>query len=292
MKSMTGYGSANGKVRKGAIFAEVRSVNSRFLDINCKIPPRMNVIEPKIKKLIQNSILRGKVDVYLKERAELEQSLELSLNLNLAKQYKKCLTKLKESLGEKSYAYLLEVVDLKDLILFKEKQVEYDKFWPGIERVIRQAIFKFDLMRRREGANLKKDQVKRVVILSKKIVIIKKKVNVWLSGYRSKIMVSMKRNGCSTNSIDQEKLDNEVAIAAGRVDVTEELTRLQSHISQYKGLLAKKGAVGRQLDFIIQEMHREINTLGSKANDSSVSKHVVEFKSEIEKLREQVQNIE
>lgn len=277
MKSMTGYGSAEGRVGKGTLFAEVRGVNSRFLDINCKIPPSMYVVESKIRKLAQDNIVRGKVDIFIKEKASIADSLELSVNEALVKQYKNCLNRITGMLGLKASSHLLEVVDLKELVVFRDTGVDMSRMWQQIEKIISGAILKFDSMRKKEGEALKRDQLKRIAELERVVGAIKKRAKIKVFECREKM------KGC---------LEAEMAALLDRIDVTEELTRLESHIGQYRGLVGKNGVVGRQLDFLIQEMHREINTLGSKANDADVSGHVVEAKTEIEKLREQVQNVE
>lgn len=274
---MTGFGSAEGKVGKGVLYAEIRSVNSRFLDINCKIPPNMYVVESKIKKLIQNSTIRGKVDVFLREKVGLADTLELKVNTGLVKQYKNCLNQINGMLGVKTSSHLLEVVDLKELVMFCDKSVDINSFWKQMERVIVQAVSKFEIMRKNEGSALKNDQAKRVVELEKLVASIKKRTKLKIAECRKEM---------------EDRLEAEMTALIDRIDVTEELTRLASHASQYRSLMNKNGAVGRQLDFLIQEMHREINTIGSKANDSEMSNLVVSAKTEIEKLREQVQNVE
>lgn len=283
MKSMTGYGASDGPVGKGVVFAEVKSVNSRFLDINCKLPTRMFALEPLIKKSLQNKLIRGKVDVFLKERTEVVEAIEFKVNANLVKQYRKCLTHIMSMLGVKTSSHLLEVVDLKDLLVAQDKKVDIQRFWRQIEKVLLRAAGKLDSMRRKEGAATKRDQLMRLKKLESLVGQIERRAIKWLAEYRTKVEKRMGANG---------RADTEVAMLSDKADVTEELTRLKSHLGQYRALMAKNGAIGRQLDFLIQEMHREINTLGSKALDGVISKFVVETKSEIEKLREQVQNIE
>lgn len=289
MKSMTGYGVAEGKVGKGIVFVEIRSVNNRFLDINCKLPYRMNPVESKIKKTIQNSTIRGKVDVFVKEKKEIEDSFVLQLNLDLAKQYKKCIEELEKAVGIKTSSHLLEIVDLKELIVFREKHIAFDGLWREIEAVVKKAVSNFDAMRKMEGLALKRDQAGRLKALEKIVSSIGKKIVGGLAEYRGRMC---KRMRSISPTADENMIDNELAVVSEKADTTEEITRLKSHIAQYKSLINRSGAVGRQIDFLIQEMHREINTLGSKAGDSAISKLVVEAKSEIEKLREQVQNVE
>lgn len=277
---MTGYGSSDGRVGEGVLFAEVRSINSRFLDINCKLPPVMYALESKIKKLIQNKLVRGKVEVFLKEKSEFAKSVNLVVNTKLVKEYKKCLGHVMAMIGAKVSSHLLEVVDLKDLVVSHETRVNIENYWKQMEAVINKAVLKLEIMRKKEGNAIKIDQLKRLKWLKGLCVKIEKRAGARLVEAKKKLeAVSAQSEQCSS-LID-------------RLDITEELVRLTSHIQQYLFLIGKKnGVVGRQLDFLIQEMHREINTLGSKACDGAISNLVVEAKSEIEKLREQVQNIE
>lgn len=283
MKSMTGYGASEGRVGKGIVFAEVKSVNSRFLDINCKLQTRMFALEPMIKKSLQNKLIRGKVDVFLKERAEVAEVVEFNVNTDLVKQYRKCLNQITSMLGVKTSSHLLEVVDLKDLLIAQEKKVDIGRFWRQIEKILLCAAGKLDSMRRKEGQAIKRDQLMRLKKLEGLVRRIEARAVKWLKEYRAKIERRMEANG---------RMDTDIALLSDKADVTEEITRLKSHIAQYRALVAKDASIGRQLDFLLQEMHREINTLGSKALDSAISGFVVETKSELEKLREQVQNIE
>lgn len=277
MKSMTGYGSAEGCVGKGVLFAEVRSVNSRFLDVNCKIPFSLYCLESKIKKAVQSRCLRGKIDVFIKERKDIAETLEMKVNTKLVEEYKKCLNQVVKMVGAKVSSHLLEVVDLKDLIVVREKPLNVELFWKQIERVILDALCRHDSMRKKEGEATKRDQTKRLSILAQVCSSIEKAMQARQKGILKSVT---------------SETSSETASTLDKFDVTEELTRLKSHIAQYRVLVHKNGGIGRQLDFLIQEMHREINTLGSKASDSKVSGFVVAAKTEIEKLREQVQNIE
>lgn len=289
MKSMTGYGASEGRVGKGVLFAEIRGVNSRFLDINCKLPPRMYVLEPKIKKFLQNKIVRGKLDVFLKEKTELAESLELRVNETLVKQYKRCLNEISGMLGMKASSHLLEVVDLKELVSFRDKPLNVESLWKQIERVLSLALGKFDSMRKKEGQALKIDQTKRIANLARLTASVSKLSEIRLKSEHKKVR---ERIDVMNGATDENRVNCELASLSDKLDITEEITRLKSHISQYRHLIKKEGSVGRQIDFLIQEMHREINTLGSKACNSEISNLVVEAKAELEKLREQVQNIE
>lgn len=269
MRSMTGYGAAEGKVGKGKVFVELRTVNHRYCDLLIKIPPKMGVLDPKIRKLLQGCIDRGKVDFFLKERLGVEPNVQLVINEPLVHQYQSVLRKLSRMAGQKAPRDLLDVVDIKDLLLVQEGEVSYEPLWPQVKRIVDLAVAKLNKMRVTEGRFLNQDQVKRVA--------------------RIALLVRQIQKLATQNEV---KLHNDDSPMADRVDVAEEITRLQSHLNQYRGVLNAKGAIGRQLDFLLQEMNREINTIGSKALNVSISKLVIEAKSELEKLREQAQNIE
>lgn len=278
---MTGYGSSEGRVGKGVVFVEVRSVNSRFLDINCKLPFSMFPIEGRIKKALQGRMIRGKAEVFMKEKKEIAETFELTVNHRLVGQYKKCLGDVNRLIGRKTSSHLLEVMDLKDLVVHRDKHVNIERFWSSIEKVLNAALVKCDAMRKREGVAIEHDQLKRLSLLTRLISSIEG---------RAKARDADMRGRLEKEATDQAA--SGVSSALERLDITEELTRLKSHISQYRALIKKKGAIGRQLDFLIQEMHREVNTLGSKACDGEISGFVVDTKAEVEKLREQVQNVE
>jgi uncharacterized protein YicC (UPF0701 family) len=269
MRSMTGYGAAEGKVGKGKVFVEIRTVNHRYCDLLIKIPPKMGVLDPKIRKLLQGCIDRGKVDFFLKERIGIEPNARLVINEPLVQQYQQVLRKLSRLVGQKVPSDLLSVVEIKDLLLVQEGEVSYEALWTKVKPVVDQAVSRLNKMRDTEGRFLHQDQVKRVARIALLVKQIQKLANQ-----------------------DEVNLHNDESPMADRVDVAEEITRLQSHLSQYRGVLNAKGAIGRQLDFLLQEMNREINTIGSKALNVAISKSVIEAKSELEKLREQAQNIE
>lgn len=269
MKSMTGYGVAEGRVGNGTLFVEVRTVNHRYLDIQIKTPHRLNSMEPHIRKLIQDHISRGSVEIFLREKRPISGRFQLDLDMDLAKQYKKCLGELEKTMGIKRVSHLLEVVDLKELINFSEVPVDVDQLHVPIKRMVEKALIILDNMRKKEGKFIARDQVKRLRTLG-------------LSTKRLK--------GRADKLARVRMVEIEEQIPTG--DVSEELTRLESHISQYMETVRKEGPIGRKCDFLIQEMQREVNTIGSKACDSLVSRLVVDCKVELEKLKEQVQNIE
>lgn len=292
MKSMTGYGSADGKVGRGELYIEIKSVNHRFCDISYKIPPKMGVLESYIRDIIQTKVSRGKVEIYFKEKMDIAQSGEMIVNVELARKYQKIIQKLNAVLGIKKVDInLYDIIDVRELISTKETSVSYEEYWKSIESILRNALSKFDKMRKVEGLHIKKEQQRQLNELSgilKRVQMQSKKtVNGYEARMRSRLDVLLKGA-----TLDEQRVRSELAFLADKFDVAEELSRLDSHIKQYRALLESNESVGRSLDFLLQEMNREINTLGSKANDVVNSKHVVDIKGILEKMREQAQNIE
>lgn len=288
MKSMTGYGTAEGKVGKGLLFVEVKSVNHRFCEINVKQPPKMGVLESYIKKYLQNRYIRGKIDVFIKEKTPLFGDVALTVDSELAKKYQNCLKKLKRELKLTTTDEFLHYVGLDHFVTLKEKEGDYSRLWKEIEVLLNKACSNVEEMRHREGKYIQVDQQKRIRLIKKMVIQIEKYSARALDKHRNRVRKIISKSG----QVDEQRLETEVAYLGGRQDIAEELTRLESHINQYASLVKEKGSVGRKLDFLLQEVNREINTIGSKAADADISTLVVNCKSELERLREQVQNIE
>lgn len=288
MRSMTGYGTAEGRVGKGILFIEVKSVNHRFCDISIKQPPKMGVLESYIRKYLQDRYLRGKVDVFVKEKRSLFGDLELQIDIDLAKKYQNMLKRLDRALNLKASDEFLHYVGLDHFVSTKEKEGDYGRLWDQIARLLARACDHVDLMRTREGAHIKQDQQKRIRLIERLVAHIRRRSSVALDRHRERVRSMVSGGG----QVDETRLETEVAYIGGRQDIAEELTRLESHIKQYDSLLKGNGAVGRKLDFLLQEVNREVNTIGAKGGDATISKHVVECKTELERLREQIQNVE
>lgn len=288
MKSMTGYGTAEGKVGRGLLFIEVKTVNHRFCDINVKMPPKMGVLESHIKKYIESKYLRGKFDVFVKEIKPLFGDLELTIDLDLAKKYKNGLKKLIRTLDLKCSDEFLHYVSLDHFVALREREGSYERFWKDIGIILKRACEHVDRMRNQEGRYLQTDQQKRINLIKKLVSRIRKFSFDSIERNKARVRKRMEEFG----PIDEQRLATEVAFIGSRQDIAEEVTRLESHIEQYNKLMLSKGAVGRKLDFLLQEINREVNTIGSKAADVGISQLVVECKTELERLREQVQNVE
>ncbi len=285
---MTGYGTAEGKVGKGFLFVEVKAVNHRFCDVNIKIPPKMGVLESFIKKFIENRYSRGKFDIFIKEIRPLFGDVELCVDMDLAKKYQSGLKKLIRTLRLKCSDEFLHYVSLDHFVIIKEKEGHYERFWKDIEQILSNACEHVDKMRSLEGRYIQMDQQKRIAYIKELISKIRKYSFDSIERNKAQVRKRMEEFG----PIDEQRLATEVAFIGSRQDIAEEVTRLESHIVQYGKLLLSRSAVGRKLDFLLQEINREINTIGSKAADAKISQLVVECKTELERLREQVQNVE
>lgn len=286
MKSMTGYGAAEGKVGHGRVFVEIRSVNHRYCDLNLKIPPKFNVLEHQMRKLVQAAVSRGKVELFLKERVDIAPEPKVVVNMQRAKVLQRCLRTLERDLKQPRRA-LLDVIDLRELICSEEQPIQYGNRWPDIAPICRRALQHYEQMRRLEGTHLLRDQRKRLGYLRKLISQIQRQALRNQQQLQREVQRDLQRLQTEGRN-GGEQLGSSI----DRTDITEEVVRLESHFSQYHRLLAIKDPVGRQLDFLLQEMNREVNTIASKAGDAAISQRVVEAKSELEKLREQAQNIE
>jgi uncharacterized protein (TIGR00255 family) len=288
---MTGYGASQGKVGKGSLFAEVKTVNHRYCDILVKMPNKMNVLEPLIRGLVKNNIFRGKVDIFIKEQIEVPADLALFINEELARKYQNAINTLNKKLKLKTEVNVLNILDIKDLIKVDTKTVDYAKLWSQIGKIVANAVSKCNAMRDKEGENIKKEQIKHLKNVDSIVQKIRKQATSGVNQYKEQLTKKLKRNS-SLSSNDYSRIDTEVAIQSDRVDVTEEIARLTSHLKQYHQILNKSNEIGKELDFVLQEMNREANTIGAKSADVEISKLVIQTKAEIEKLREQVQNIE
>ncbi len=287
---MTGYGTAEGRVGKGRLFVEIKSVNHRFNEVNVKIPPRMGALESRIRKYLSSQFPRGKVDVFFKEKEPLFGEVEITLDTQMARKFKRLLERARRDLGIEARGDFLQIVGLDRIIRIEEKEGSYEKLWSQISKLINSAASGVSVMRKREGQHIRLDQQRRLKRVGALIKKIRKQSDEALRRHFSRLR--KKVQGAAGPQVDEQRLQAEVAYLGGRQDIAEELIRLESHVKQYSGLLKQKDAVGRKLDFLLQEMGREINTIGAKGSDAKISQLVVESKSELERLREQIQNVQ
>ena len=287
--SMTGYG--RGEVAGARSWTvEVRSVNHKFLDLSIKIPRKYLGLEERIKKEISAYYNRGHVDVYVNPGAEAGDNIRLAPNLPLARNYYQCLEAIREDLSLEAPT-LAMIQNYKEIIVAHEEEEDLEAVWPQVSEALIQALTMAQGMREQEGEALKDELRQRLQEFAKTVETIAQDVPAIVQRRTEKLK---ERLAVLLQGVDLDplRLAQEVAMMADKADVTEEVVRLRSHISQFSGFLAADEPVGRRLDFLLQEFLREINTLASKISDAPTAHLTVELKTEVEKLREQIQNIE
>jgi len=291
LKSMTGFGRSEGDTALGKVFVETRSVNHRFCDISLKLPKRLGPFEMRIKEMIKSEVSRGRIDVFLKLDTTGEGKVQFDVDLSLAEQYYRALQTLKERFNLPGEITLDFLAGAKDLITAKEEVDDVEPYWQEIAPIVRQSLKSMDGMKRSEGGVLAKDIQSRLEHIRRELGAIKERFPASLEAYRGRLQDKL-QSLLGGLEVDPVRFQQEIAFLAERTDITEETVRAESHFVQFMAVLQGEDPVGRKLDFLLQEIYREVNTISSKANDAEISQRVVEMKSELEKIREQVQNIE
>jgi len=291
LKSMTGFGRGEGDTTLGKVVVESRSVNHRYCDINIKLPKRLTLFENRIKEIIRSQVSRGRIDVSLRLDNLGEEKVQLSVDLDLAEQYYRVLHDLKERLQLKDEITLNLLAGAKDLITTKEELGDIEPYWQEVLPVLRQSLKNMDDMKRLEGESLTKDLQQRLGHITEELQMIKQQFPLRLRAFLTRLQDRL-RSLLEGMETDPSRFQQEVAFLAERTDITEEIVRAESHLVQFRSFLEGNEPVGRKMDFLLQEIHREVNTVSAKANDAEISQRVVEIKSELEKIREQVQNVE
>lgn len=291
VKSMTGYGCAKGTSEKLDITVELRSVNNRFLDCSIRIPRVYTSVEDKLKSLVQKQISRGKVDVYVTIDSSGADDVTIAVNEAVADAYSEALETLASRYGIETEMTASVLSKFPDVLRVEKKEADTDILERDLCTILEQALRGFDDMRTTEGEKLYNDIHNRLDAINSLVIKAEERSPVTVAEYRSKLEQRMQEVLQSTD-IDESRILTEAAIFADRVAVNEEIVRLKSHLSQLSDILESSEPVGRKLDFLVQELNREANTMGSKGNDVIMARIVVDIKSEIEKIREQIQNIE
>ena len=290
--SMTGYGRGDSRTAGGNWTVELRSVNHKFLDVNVRIPRKYLALEERIKKEVGRQYSRGHVDVVVTPPgAEAGETVRLQANLPLARDYQHCLETIRRELRLNDPPTLAMIGTFKDVIIAREEEDDPEAVWLLLEGSLGQALADASIMREQEGQALKRELSGRLAAFAETVTAIARDVPDIVQRRAEKLR---ERLAVLLQGVDLDplRLAQEVAIMADRADVTEEVVRLQSHIRQFAGFLEADEPVGRRLDFLLQEFLREINTLASKISDAPVAHLSVELKTEVEKLREQIQNLE
>ena len=293
MKSMTGYGRGECAQDGFKVAVELSSVNRKQGEITINLPRELDVLEAQIRDEINRRIARGRLTARISlHAAEGRESARVRINSALAKAYARELRKLARELRLAGDLSLDLVVRAPGVLQSNEEVGDAETFWPSVNQALQTALGMLVKMRAREGAHLRKDVAARMTAMRQSVARVRKRAPAVQQRYREQLLQRIKSAGLDGVSAEDERLLKEVVYFADRSDISEELTRLQSHFQQFDDCLKSKEPVGRTLDFLAQEMNREINTIGSKANDSEVAREVVILKTELEKFREQAQNVE
>ena len=291
IQSMTGFGRAAGKVLDREASIEIRTVNNRFRDINVRTPKSFAVMEDVIKKAVSNRLTRGRVDIWLQVDETALKRTRLKLDLELARGCRDLLIKLKDELGLAGEVSLAQLTEFKDIIGYEDEAVDLEAFQVGLIPLLDEALDGLAAMRQTEGRSIAEDFKVRLDRMSRWAGEIEARRAVVLAESKTKLEARIKAL-TEGLEIDPVRLAQEAAFISDRADITEELVRLTSHFKQFGALIEQGEAVGRRLEFLLQEINREVNTIGSKTGDVGVTNLVLDLKTELEKLREQVQNIE
>ncbi|MCQ2458830.1 MAG: YicC family protein [Ruminococcus sp.] len=291
LKSMTGYGRAQKVLNGRDILVEIRSVNHRYYEYSSRIPRTYNYIDEKLKTLLKTSVSRGKVEVAVTINNIEAKDTEIAVNMTVAEGYVNALRGVSEQLGLADDLTLSKLIKLPDIFNIQKTPDDEEKIWNDISQVTTEALNRFVSMREIEGERLKADVTSKADGILAMVSEVEKLSPVTVENYRNRLYKKLSEI-LESKDIDEQRILTEAAVFSEKIAVDEETVRLRSHISQLVSMLESDEAVGRKLDFIVQEMNREVNTIGSKAQDLSITKLVVDMKAEIEKIREQIQNIE
>jgi len=292
IRSMTGFGRSKYENELREYIVEIKAVNNRYNDVNIKMSRSISYLEEKVKKVITNTISRGKLDVYVGFVNNSDTGKEIKLNVDLAKRYIDELKKLSSETGIIDDINVMEVSKLPDVFSIRTEDEEAEEIiWEELLICLTEGLDNLVKMRETEGEKIKTDMKERLNDISKKITEISKLSSGLVNEYIVKLEKRVNEI-LKNNPVDESRLAQEIVMYSDKSSVQEELTRLKSHISQFLNLLEEDIAIGKKLDFLVQEINREINTIGSKANNLEITNLVVDIKTEIENIREQIQNIE
>lgn len=292
IKSMTAFGRAEKEVEGRMYVVEIRTLNRRYLEIAVRLPRQWFPIEDRVKRLVASRISRGRVDVTVQAKDSSKVALQIEVNIPLAKAHHKALRELNQALELEERVGLEMVLGMEGVITAAEPEVDLDKAWAALSSCIGEALEGVDAMRISEGKTVYDDFQKRLQSVEDSLSQIKALAPSVLSEYHSRLKERITVLTEGEVELDPNRLAQEVAFLVDRSDITEEIVRVESHLKQFRNMIESESPAGRPLDFLLQELNREVNTIGSKGGDAQISQVVVTLKSELEKIREQVQNIE
>ena len=291
VKSMTGFGHAEAVSEKRKLTVEMKSVNNRYLDVNIRMPKKFSAFEAQIRNVLKEYVSRGKVDVFISEETFAEGAGEVVLNTALAKQYMDACNSISSELGIDGQVKITDIARFPDVITVREPETDEDELWAEIEEVVRACAEKFNAARIAEGERLRADLTEKLHQMESNVAYIEEHEPQIMADYRARLMKKLS-DILEDRTIDENQLATALIIYSDKICTDEETVRLKSHIIQMIDELGKDESVGRKLDFLAQEMNRESNTILSKAGDLATSNVGIELKTEVEKIREQIQNIE
>ncbi len=291
IKSMTGFGRCEIQKESRKFTVELKSVNHRYLDVNIRMPKKLNFFETAIRTLLKAYANRGKIDIFITYEDISQAQVSVKYNAALAAEYLKYLRQMEEEFGLENDVRVSTLSRYPEVFTMEEQSEDEEELWNGLKEALEGAFGQFVETRKAEGENLKKDILSKLDSLEKEIVFVEERSPQIVAEYRAKLEDKMKELLADTQ-IEDSRIAAEVILFADKICTDEEVVRLKSHIQHMRNTLEEKEGIGRKLDFIAQEMNREANTILSKANDLEVSNHAITLKTEIEKIREQIQNIE
>ena len=289
--SMTGYGSAKGTVEGQEITVELKSVNNRFLDCSVRMPRSFLFAEDAVKKAVTAGVTRGKVDVFVSAQASQDSGTVVLVNEGLAREYRDAIARIAESLELENGLTAFSIARLPDVLTVERREIDKDKATAALAEITAKAVEEFNAMREREGEWLRRDMLAKLDTIERLVSIVEERSPQTVKEYRERLEARL-REVLADRSLDEQRVITEAAIFADRTAVDEETVRLRSHIAQFRTLLQEGSPILRKPDFLVQELNREMNTIGSKCSDSYLAQVVVDLKSELEKIREQIQNVE
>lgn len=291
IKSMTGFGRAQETVDGMTVTVELKSVNHRYFEFTAKVPRTYGFLEEKLKSFLNARVSRGKMECYVSIENLEESDMEVVVNPSLAKGYVDALRTLSENFGLKEDYSAISIAKFPDVLTLRKAPADEEKIWNAVQKVTELAVERFVTMRETEGEKLRADILSKADTILEHVAFVESRSPQTVREYHEKLRQRMEEL-LENTQVDEQRLLTEAAIFADKVAVDEETVRLRSHISQLRDFLNADEPIGRKLDFLVQEMNRESNTIGSKAQDVELAKRVITIKAEVEKIREQVQNIE
>ena len=291
IKSMTGYGSAKGTAAGLALSVELKSVNNRYLDVSVKLPRTLMFAEEPVRSAVAKHITRGKVDVFITADASQSDSVEVRVNEALLRGYISALGEVRDKFSLTDDMSLMSLCRLPEVLSTERRELDADELTSGLLAILEEALSGYDAMREREGEKLRDDVLGRIDEIGRLTGIVEERSPQTVAEYRARLEQKL-RETLEGMSVDDSRVLTECAIFADCVAVDEETVRLRSHLSQLKAMASGESPIGRKMDFLIQELNRESNTIGSKCQSADIARVVVDLKAEIEKIREQIQNVE